>query len=77
MQANANNANCLRRALEDYCNASAQLVSESKSSIFFSPYTLVDGRVEVCTVMNIMTKAITDKYLGLPPIVGVRQIGLL
>jgi hypothetical protein len=27
--------------------------------------------------MNIMTKAITDKYPGLPPIVGVRQIGLL
>jgi hypothetical protein len=24
-----------------------------------------------CTILNILTEAITDKYLGLPPIVGV------
>ena len=44
---------------------------EAKSSIFFSPCTPVDTRVEVCTALNIMVEAITDKYLGLPPIVGV------
>jgi hypothetical protein len=45
-------------------------VSEAKSSIFFSSCTDVDTRVEVCSVLNIMTEAITDKYLGLPPLVG-------
>ena len=71
MQANASNATSLRRALDDYCAASGQMVSEAKSSIFFSPCTPVDIRVEVCTALNIMVEAITDKYLGLPPIVGV------
>ena len=27
--------------------------------------------MEVCTILDIMTEAITDKYLGLPPLVGV------
>ena len=47
------------------------MVSEAKSTIFFSPCTPVETRVEVCTTLNIMAEAITDKYLGLPPIVGV------
>ena len=46
-------------------------MSEAKSTIFFSPCTPVETRVEVCTTLNIMAEAITDKYLGLPPIVGV------
>ena len=71
MQANASNATSLRRALDDYCAASGQMVSEAKFSIFFSPCTPVDTRVEVCTPLNIMVEAITDKYLGLPPFVSV------
>ena len=71
MRADAANATSLRRALDDYCMASGQLVSDAKSSIFFSPCTPVETRVEVCTTLNIMAEAITDKYLGLPPIVGV------
>ena len=42
-----------------------------KSIVFFSPCTVVERRVEVCTIMDIMTEAITDKYLDLPPLVGV------
>ena len=71
MRADAGNASSLHRALDDYCSASGQLVSEAKSSIFFSPCTEVQTRVEVCSVLNIMTEAITNKYLGLPPLVGV------
>ena len=50
---------------------SGQLVSEAKSSIFFSPCTLVETREDVCTILNILTEAITDKYLGLPAQVGI------
>ena len=45
MRADAANATSLRRALDDYCMASGQLVSEVKSSIFFSPCTPVETRV--------------------------------
>jgi hypothetical protein len=43
----------------------------AKSSIFFSPNTNVDVKVDICTALNINTEAISDKYLGLPAIVGV------
>jgi hypothetical protein len=71
MRADSRNATSLRRALDDYCAASGQLVNDAKSSIFFSPCTSVDTRVEVCSILNIMTEAIMDKYLGLPPLVGI------
>jgi hypothetical protein len=47
------------------------MVSKDKSSIFFSPNTLVEKREEVCTMLDIMTEALTDKYLGLPTMVGM------
>jgi hypothetical protein len=63
MRADVENTNSLRRA--------GELISEAKSSIFFSPSTRVEIMEEVCTTLNILTKAVTNKYLGLPPIVGV------
>lgn len=36
-----------------------------------SPNTIVDDRAAICTVLNIMTEALTHKYLGLPAMVGV------
>jgi hypothetical protein len=71
VRADVSNATGLKRALDDYCVASGKLVSEAKSSIYFSPCTSVDTKGEVCTVLYIMTEAITEKYLGLPPLVGV------
>jgi hypothetical protein len=71
MRADSRNASSLRHALDRYCQASGQLVSDAKSSIFFSPCTSVEVKEEICTTLNILTEAITDKYLGLPPIVGV------
>jgi hypothetical protein len=70
MIANEQNANCLRRILEDYCKASGPLVSDPKCSIYFSPNEHVDKRVEICTTLNIMVEALSDKYLGLPLLVG-------
>ena len=42
MHANATNAISLKKILDDYCSALGQLVSEAKSSIYFSPNTKVD-----------------------------------
>jgi hypothetical protein len=61
LYANEENANCLKRILNQYCSASGQLVS---------PNTTVDMRARVCTILNILTESLTDKYLGLPTHVG-------
>jgi hypothetical protein len=53
MQANIDNANCLKNILDQYCLASGQLVSKQKSSIFFGPNTLVKKREEICIVLDI------------------------
>lgn len=66
MQADQANAQYLKRILDEYCLASGQLVSEAKSSIFFSPNTHVEEREVICNTLNI----VTDKYLGLPATVG-------
>ena len=70
MKANQHNAAALKSALDLYCAASGQLVSVEKSSIFFSPNTKVEVREHLCTMLNIMTEALNDKYLGLPANVG-------
>jgi ribonuclease HI len=71
MQADEGNASCLKRILDDYCKASGQLVSDAKSSIFFSPNTRVEDKEVICSILNILTEAMTDKYLGLPATVGM------
>ena len=71
MKANQHNAEALKTALDLYCQASGQLVSIEKSSIFFSPNTKVEIREQLCITLNIMTEALSDKYLGLPANVGV------
>jgi hypothetical protein len=70
MQADEGNAECLKRILNTYCRASGQLVSTAKSTIFFSPNTEVAERESICVKLDIMTEALTDKYLGLPAMVG-------
>jgi hypothetical protein len=56
---------------EKNAEASGQLASEAKSSIFFSLCTTVEMREAICLELNILTEAITDTYLGLPTQVGV------
>jgi hypothetical protein len=70
MKADMINATSLQQVLDTYCANSGQLVSVSKSSIFFSPNTNVIARVEICETLHIDTEALSDKYLGLPAIVG-------
>ena len=45
-------------------------MSLSKSSVFFSPNIPVVSRTEICQQLNIDTEALSDKYLGLPAMVG-------
>jgi hypothetical protein len=71
MKADMNNATSLQRVLDTYCANSGQLVSLSKSSVFFSPNTNSLMRAEICEALHIDTEALSDKYLGLPALVGL------
>jgi hypothetical protein len=70
MKADMNNATSLQRSLDTYCANSGQMVSLAKSSIFFSPNTNALLRAEICEALHIDTEALSDKYLGLPALVG-------
>ena len=71
MKANIVNATSLRQVLDQYCANSGQLVSERKCSIYFSPNVDATTKANICTELNIMTEAISDKYLGLTAMVGM------
>jgi hypothetical protein len=73
MRADMTNATSLQQVLDTYCANSGQLVSVAKSSIFFSPNTNVLVRAEICETLHINTEAISDKYLGLPALVGAEK----
>jgi hypothetical protein len=48
MKADSRNAMKLKEILDRYCASSGQRISEAKSSIYFSPNTVVEERAEVC-----------------------------
>jgi hypothetical protein len=70
LKADTINATSLQQVLDSYCANSGQMVSVEKSSIYFSPNTDVNVRVAMCDILHIGTEAISDKYLGLPALVG-------
>ena len=70
MHANKKNADSLINILNSYCAIPGQKVSDAKSSIFFSGNTEVEVKAEVCETLNIMTESLSDRYLGLPAMVG-------
>ena len=37
---------------------------------FFNPNTEANAKMEVCQILNIMTKLLNEKYLSLPTMVG-------
>jgi len=71
MQADKKNAECLASILNRFCASSGQKISEAKLNIYFSANTDVEQKAEVCQALNIMTESLSDKYLGLPTMVGV------
>jgi hypothetical protein len=70
MKADTTNATSLQQVLDNYCANLGQMVSLPKSSIFFYPNTNVLVRAEICETLHIDTEALSDKYLGLPALVG-------
>lgn len=70
MKADMLNVASLQQVLDTYCANSGQMVSRAKSSIFFSPNTSVVTKEEICQELYIDTEAISEKYLGLPALVG-------
>jgi hypothetical protein len=71
MKANAANATTLWNVLNTYYASSGQLVSDPKSSIYFSPNTDDEDKDAVCSILNIHSEALSEKYLGLPSQVGM------
>ncbi|GJN02267.1 hypothetical protein PR202_ga19600 [Eleusine coracana subsp. coracana] len=67
------NAEKLKEILALYCACSRQEPSVAKSSIYFSCNTSVDDKAEVCEALGIMTESLSDKYLGLPALVGAKR----
>ena len=65
------NREALKSIMDSYCAASGLMVSVQESSIFFSPNTKVDNKVQICLILDIITKALNDKYLDLPANVSV------
>ncbi|GJN35059.1 hypothetical protein PR202_gb23789 [Eleusine coracana subsp. coracana] len=73
MHADLRNAEVIKAILDRYCLNSGKKISEEKSSVFFSTNTTVDDKAQVCQTLNIMIEAISDKYLGLPTMVGAER----
>jgi len=73
MHVDKKNADCLLGILNKFCACSGQKISEEKSSIFFSSIIDTEVKAEVCETLNIMTESLSDKYLGLPALVGADQ----
>jgi hypothetical protein len=72
-KANKVNTTTLRQVLNQYCANLGQIVSQAKCSIYFSPNVDTQDKADICTDLNIMTKVLLDKYLGLPSMVGLEK----
>ncbi|KAE8804217.1 hypothetical protein D1007_19788 [Hordeum vulgare] len=70
MQASVSNGHRLNEILRIYEECSGQTVDKDKSSIYFSPNTsdIVRQRVKLC--LNFAVEAFSERYLGLPTVVG-------
>ena len=69
-EASKKGADRIQTMIENYNRASGQLVNKQKSSVFFSPNTEHDVKMEVRNSLGIQNEALGAKYLGLPTAVG-------
>jgi hypothetical protein len=65
----------LRRILHDYEISSGQRVNLQRSSIFFGPGCGEDQREQLKGDIGIASEALTERYLGLPTVVGRSKDG--
>lgn len=77
MIANEKNCKMLVNIMEDYCRASGQKVSWSKSTLYFSPNTGKEAKERVCGILSVEEAKDPGKYLGLPSIWGRSKVEAL
>jgi hypothetical protein len=75
LEANEGNLTSLRNLLQAYEVSSGQKVNLAKSSIFFENGCEEDDKQYLKDVIGIQCEALTEKYLGLPTVVGRSKEG--
>ncbi|XP_031091127.1 uncharacterized protein LOC115996126 [Ipomoea triloba] len=60
----------LKTILDDYANASGQLINFNKSSIFFSPNVCNILKTSICSILQVEGVGNSSSYLGLPSLIG-------
>jgi hypothetical protein len=76
LEASSDSLATLRRILLDYEESSGQKVNLGKSSIFFGRGSQSNQRQSLMEVMGIRCEALSEKYLGLPTVVGKEKNGV-
>lgn len=66
--AKANQSNCeaVREVLDIFCQKLGQIISESKSKVYFSPNVDRDTREDLCDTLEFHSTPSLGKYLGIP-----------
>lgn len=70
MEAKAESAHEVNKILNSYETASGQMINKDKSSILFSTNTSQEMKKEMRSILQIKSKGLTSKYLGVPSYVG-------
>ena len=65
-KANADNCNAIREALDTFCRCSGQIVSDSKSRVYFSLNINHDDREAFSDILGFHKTESLGKYLGFP-----------
>lgn len=60
----------MKNILHRYENLSGQAVNYNKSSITFSPITLIEDHRKICSALEVREISSPAKYLGMPMYVG-------
>jgi hypothetical protein len=76
-EASTSNLTALREILQAYKECSGQRVSLQKSSIFFGKGCQAERKEELKQIIGISCEAFSEKYLGLPTVVGGSKDGAL
>jgi hypothetical protein len=75
LEASEENLASLRGLLQAYEECSGQKVNEQKSSIFFGKGCSTEAKNNLKGVIGISCEALSEKYLGLPTVVGKSKDG--
>ena len=60
------NCGAIRDVIDEFCSASGQSISESKSKVYFSPNVDRDIRESLCDILGFNSTPNLGKYLGFP-----------